>query len=577
MAKARRSPRTSTPQAAPRSPFSRWFPAISALLAAVLWLGWFSPEIYDSDFWWHLKTGQYIVEHRALPVPDPFAFTTAAAGESYPGEAVTRHFNLTHEWLAQVLLYLAWRATGFGGVVLLRAALLCAFCALVGLVAWRRCGGFYRSLAAACAAAGMAIPFALDRPYLITFLLLAATIAILEHSSEYRSRLWLLPPLFLIWANCHGGFFLGWVVLAAYCAEALWQRRHFRRLAIWSAVAVLLSGVNPNGFRIVQVLAYYRASYLTGKLLEWARPPWFAWSEFTALWLGAALLMLWAWRRVRLVDWLLFTAFAAAAFSAQRNTILMGVAAPVVIVTYFPWKRALPPAVPFAASLVLIGGAAAASWGSFFQLRAAEWRYPAGAADFLLAHHVPGPIFNTYEYGGYLIWRLWPRERVFIDGRSLSEAVFRDYGRILYNVEEEGGNSAQQLLDRYGVETIVMNTFEYSQGLVYRLAPALADPRQTAWKLVYDDPTAIVLMRRPPEGVAPLDSLRVLTHMEAECSLHLEHEPRAAKCARALGQVFERVGDRARARRWYGIYLGPAGGGDAEAVAAYRRLMDAGQ
>jgi hypothetical protein len=528
---------------------------VAAALAVVLWFGWFSPEIYDSDFWWHLKTGQYMVENRTLPVPDPFAFTTAGAGEAYAGEAVTRHFNLTHEWLAQVLFYLVWRASGFAGVVLFRATLLAGFCGLVGLVAWRRCAGFYRSLAAACAAAGMAIGFALDRPYLITFLLLAATIAILE----YRRFVWLLPPLFLVWANCHGGFFLGWLVLAAYCAEAWWKRSgDAPSLSMVSALSVLLSGVNPNGFRILQVLLYYRGSSLTRNLLEWARPAWFSFSEFTVLWLAAALLMLWAWRRVRLVDWILFPAFAAAAFSAQRNTILVGLIAPIAIVSYLPWKpkwsRALPAMAPFAASLVLIGGAMAASWGSFFQLRAAEWRYPSGAADFLLAHHVEGPIFNTYEYGGYLIWRLWPAQRVFIDGRSLSESLFQDYGKILYNVEENGVNEAQLLLDRYGVQTIVMNTFEYSQGLVYRLAPALADPQQTEWKLVYDDPTAIVLMRHPPAGVAALDSLRVLTHMEAECDLHLRHDPRQALCARALSQVFTQVGDQARARQWYETY-----------------------
>src|SRR5580704_6985650 len=220
MAKARSAQRPSTAKIEPQPAlFSRWFPVIAAALAAILWLAWFSPEISDTDFWWHLKTGQYIVENRALPVPDPFAFTTAGAVDAYPGEAITRHFNLTHEWLAQVLFYAVWRVTGFGGVVLFRAALLMAFCGLIGVVAWRRCGGFYRSLAAACATAGMAIHFALDRPYLVTFLLLAATIAILE----YRRWIWLLPPLFLLWANCHGGFFLGWLVLAAYAAEALWK------------------------------------------------------------------------------------------------------------------------------------------------------------------------------------------------------------------------------------------------------------------------------------------------------------------------------------------------------------------
>jgi hypothetical protein len=543
----------------------------------VLWLAWFTPEIYDSDFWWHLKTGQFIVEKHALPVPDPFAFTTAGAASAYAGEAIARHFNLTHEWLAQALLYLVWRAAGFGGVVLARALLLAGFSALVGLVAWRRCGGFYRSLGAACAAAGMAIPFALDRPYLVTFLLLAATMAILE----FRRWLWLLPPIFLIWANCHSGFFLGWVELAAYSAEALWLRNG-RQVWMVSAVSVLASGINPNGFRVFQVLLYYRASFLQSRLLEWARPRWFAPSEFTVLLFGAAILLLWAHRRVRLADWLLFGAFAAAALTAQRNVILIGLVAPIEIVSYFPWERwprwrTLPPVLPLAASLILMGAGIAASWGSSFQLRAAEWKYPAGAADFLLAHHITGPMFNTYEFGGYLIWRLWPEQRVFIDGRALSESVFQDYGRILYNHDESGGESAQQLLDRYGVQTIVMNTFEYSQGLVYRLAPALADPQQTEWKLVYDDPAAIVLMRHPPPGVERLDSLRVLTHMEAECELHLENEPRFPLCARALGQVFTRVGDMARARRWLGIYLQRPHAPDAEAEDAFQRLAGPGR
>ena len=288
--------------------------------------------------------------------------------------------------------------------------------------------------------------------------------------------------------------------------------------------------------------------------MEWAPPRWLAFDEFTFLWLGAAILMLWAWRRVRIVDWLLFAAFATAAFSAQRNTILIGLIAPIVMVSYFPWKRAISPLLPFAASVLAIGIGIVASWGGGFQFRAAEWRYPGGAADFLLAHHVTGPIFNTYEYGGYLIWRLWPEQRVFIDGRSLSESLFDDYGRILYNVEEPGHENARQLLDRYGVQTIVMNSFEYSQGLVYRLAPSLADPRQSEWKLVYDDPTAIVLMRHPPDGVAPLDSLRVLTHMEAECDLHLQHEPRLRLCALSLSQVFTQVGDLRRARKWASVY-----------------------
>jgi len=108
----------------------RGFRPLVMALAAVLLVGWFSPEISDPDFWWHLKTGQYIWERHSLPVPDPFAFTTALAHPAYAGEERTRDFNLTHEWLAQALFYLIYRAAGFGGMVLVRAAMLTAFCAL---------------------------------------------------------------------------------------------------------------------------------------------------------------------------------------------------------------------------------------------------------------------------------------------------------------------------------------------------------------------------------------------------------------------------------------------------------------
>jgi len=426
-----------------------------------------------------------------------------------------------------------------------------AFCGLVGLIAWRRCGGPYRAMAAACAAGGMALPMALDRPYLFTFLLLAATIAVLE----FRRWIWLLPALFLFWANCHGGFFLGWIVLGAYCAESLWRREGDRRLLVVSALAVLVSGVNPNGFGIVQVLLYYRSSAMTANLLEWRHPQWLAWNEFTLLWMGGLAALVWARRQVRPADALLFMAFLAAAFSAQRNVILVGLIGPIVIVTYVPWKRTIATAIPFALSLAALGAMIAVSAGNFFQFRAAEWRYPRGASDFLLAHHIAGPMFNTYEYGGYLIWRLWPQERVFIDGRALSESLFQQYGRILYNVEDSNGEGAGQLLNRYGIDTIVMNTFEYGEGLVYKLAPALSDPTQKDWKLVYDDPAAIVLMRHPPPDVEPLDPLRILSHMEAECQLHLDHEPRLTECARALSGVFNTIGDRTRAQRWAGVYV----------------------
>jgi len=551
-----------------------------ALLAAILCLGLLSPEIRDSDFWWHLRTGQYIVETRALPVPDPFAYTTASAPLAYPGENAVRHFNLTHEWLAQALFYLAYRVAGFPGVVIFRALLLAAFCGLAGLLAWRRSGVLDRAWMAGLAATAVAAPFALDRPQLFTYLFLALTVLILES----RRRLWLLPPLFLIWANCHGGFVLGWVVLVAYCADALVARLRRsplpeeRALWLWSAVAAMASGINPNGFRALQVLLLYRSSAMQSRLLEWARPALWPPPMFVLLLAAAAGAMVWARRTVRIADWLLLAAFSAAALTAARNTIFIGFFAPVFLASYLPWKRALPALAGWIVSLALAAGVVwGTAAGDFFELRAADWRYPTGAADFLAAHRLTDRMFNTYEYGGYLMWRLWPRERVFIDGRALSDKLFDDYARILYNHDDSGGKSAAQLLDQYGVQVIVMNTFEYTNGILYLLAPSLADPAQTQWKLVYRDPQALVFMRHPPAGATPLNSMEVFSQLEDACSLHLDREPALPRCARSLAQTYAKLHEFTRARRWLGEYLDHPHPLDPEAEQAYRQYVSAGK
>ena len=131
---------------APAAP--AWLRPLLLALTAILFLTWFTGEVGDTDIWLHLMTGRHTLETRALTVPDPFSYTSNLRSATYPGEAKTRYFNLTHEWLAQILMYVIHSATGFPGLVLLRALLLIVFCGLVGLMVWWRTSGFYRSLAA---------------------------------------------------------------------------------------------------------------------------------------------------------------------------------------------------------------------------------------------------------------------------------------------------------------------------------------------------------------------------------------------------------------------------------------------
>jgi hypothetical protein len=555
--------KTKTAVAVPTAPpavlVPTWIRPLLLGLTAILFLTWFTGEIADSDIWLHLMTGKHTLETRALTVPDPFSYTSNGNSSAYPGEAKTRYFNLTHEWLAQIIMYLIHAASGFPGLVLVRALLLIAFCGLAGLMVWWRTQGFYRSLGAAIAAGVVTINFQQSRPFLITFLLLAVTMAILER----RRWMWALVPVFIFWANCHGGYFMGWVMMGAYCGEALIQRLRKRpapgERELWmvTAACFVASAINPNGFRVIEIMLLYRSSPIQSSNLEWQYPAfWLPPYGYGLVLIGSLAAMLISWRKTRPVDWILYFVFGAASLLAVRNTILMGLVGAVLLGSYLPvWKRPIARIAEFAApAALLLAIASAVKDGGVFQLRAAEWTLPTRAADFLQAHNVTGRMFNTYENGGYLVWRLWPAQRDFIDPRGLSEEAYADYNRILYYAGSEGGKSADELLNKYGIEVLALDGFDRYSGKVRTLAAALSDPSQKEWKLMQADERSILFMRRPPAGVQPLNSLEALTSIENQCRQQIEHDPRRPACAKGIADLYTLIGQTARASQWMSYY-----------------------
>jgi hypothetical protein len=515
--------------------------AIPLLLAALLLLGWFSTEFKDSDAWWHLKTGEYLWQQHKLPVPDPFAWTTSLGGSAYAGEDKVRYFNLTHEWLAQVVFFLAYAAGGFPGLILFRAALLTAFCGIVGLVAYHRSGGFYRSIAAALLAGAVSLQFASDRPFLFGFVFLAAVIAALE----FRRGLWLLPPMFAVWANMHGGYFLGWAPLGVYCADA-WLRKdpmaEQKRLWLVTVASVAASGINPNGFRALWVALAYQGSAMQSALMEWQHTAFWEASWFSAVLFASVLALAISYKRVRPADWMLFAMFAAASIWAVRNVILIALLGPILLVSYLPLKRDLPRAAAWLGAIFLLAGIAfGIVQGKAFQLRAATWRYPDGAAEFVLKNGISGKMFNTYGSGGFLIWKMWPKQQVFIDGRALNESLYPDYRKILTQADDA-------VLAKYGIDIIVSEGFDSGDAMI-PLVAILSDPSQKDWKLVYQGLGGFVFLRNPPPGMPVLNSLDALTGLEAQCSYRMTTQG-ARTCARSLSNLFTQIGDRARAARW---------------------------
>jgi hypothetical protein len=267
------------------------------------------------------------------------------------------------------------------------------------------------------------------------------------------------------------------------------------------------------------------------------------------------------------------------ALLAFRNTPFIAFLAPVLIASYFPVPLRLPRFSAWLVPPMLAGGLIfGIASGAFFELRAATWKFPVAAADFILQNRIPGPLFNTWEDGGYLIWRLWPQQRVFIDGRALSETAHQDYQEILYNLGSDVGHVVgprAELLRRYGIQSVAVNTFEYVTGAIYPLALALA--ASPDWRLVFTDPHSVVFVKaaQPDAALIPGKLQRVLDHLDIECADAIDHDPRFPACARRMAQYWLEGRNRDRAYRMLSLYLSHAH--DPEAERVFRELLGGGR
>ena len=448
----------------------------------------------DPDMWWHLKMGQIIWTTHSIPTTDLFSYTT------------NHHAWVPHEWLSQVLIYAAYRRGGYSGLMLwlcfFTAALFIAGYALCSLYSGNAKVGFAGAMTIwLFSTAGLAI-----RPQMIGYLFLVFELLAL-HLGRTRNPRWFfcLPPLFAIWVNCHGSFFLGLIVAALFLAGSFFnfrsgllvsspwlpRQRWILGLAFSLSVAGLL--LNPVG---VQQILYPLNTMLHQPLglshvQEW-QPLQLSDARGVAM-LGVLLciFLLLIVRRFELLwDELLLLALATwLAASHQRMVFVFGIlAAPILSrLLSTSWDgydaetdRPLPNALLIAASLVV------AFWGFPNRQslsRQVEMKSPVDAVAFINNHHLSGNMLNDYVYGGYLIWAA-PQHPVFVDGRA---DVFEWTG-----VLDEFGKWAMlqsdpnTLLEKYRVNFCLLA----SQSPMVRVLPLLGK-----WKVVYSDDRSVIFMR----------------------------------------------------------------------------------
>lgn len=461
--------------------------------------------IYQPDFWWHVKMGEVILDTGRVPQQDLFSYTVPGAPFIYQG------------WLAGVFLALLHRAGGAGLVILVNALFLTASYALL-LWHCRVVGGSARlAVGATFAALVVSAGNWAVRPQTFSVLLFVGLYVVVDRFRAGRkSPLWAVPLAMALWANLHGAFVTGLALLAItlfgetlkYVLPGrpfpLLPGRRLAGLALAAALAALAVLANPVGPRILRyVLGIWSNPAIRGFISEWQPIGTEAGTSaiFLLTLVGYPLIHLLRRRFPDPTDLLLFLALAWLALGGVRNLLWYGlVLAPLL-------ARALavaqeppdPPSRPVLnaaiLALVTILFVLALPWVKGALPIPANLRgfyaqdTPLQTAEFVLQEGLPGPIFHQMESGSYLIWRLTPGYRVFIDPRIelYPGAVWDDYFHL-----SAGRPGYQEILDRYGIQTLLLNRAHQS---------GLADQVQGApqWDLVYENAEegTVVYRRRP--------------------------------------------------------------------------------
>jgi hypothetical protein len=463
------------------------------------------------DLWWHLRTGQWILETGHVPHSDPFSFTRAG------------HAWVSHEWLSEVVFYELWKRGGAAALIVFSAMVTTAGFMLLYL----RCPGKRQWAAAAtvCGALASAPSWGV-RPQMFTFTLASLLLWLVERGTEKDrpTLLFWIPPLFLLWLNLHAGFALGPALLLAYGVGLImetavgntpWRQARpvLLRVLLLLLVCLALVPLNPSGAQLYRYpFDTLRSSAMRSFIDEWHSPDFHEWlyRPFLLVWLLVltALASSRSRPKGRVIVPLILTSFAA--LDAVRHIPIFVLLAIPVIAAAFPVAVANPELLrpPKTAELhpawtgdssrfrplfngavvILMAVFALAKWVSlarYQDAREAE-QYPQKAIALLRAGDYPRRIFVYYDWGGYAIWKLYPEYRVFVDGRA---DLYGDdlLGQFTTAVQLRTG--WREVLDSWKVEAVLVPP-------ACALAQALLlDPN---WHAALGDSKAILLLRTQP-------------------------------------------------------------------------------
>lgn len=481
------------------------------LVTAITFIALFAMAVRtpaDTDMYWHLRTGQYILEVRTIPNADPFSSTML--GQPW----VDVH------WLSQVVLYGTFALFNYPGLALLVATLV----VLAFVFVWKQLDGgvFVRAFVVVLAAATAGVIWT-PRSQMATFVF-TALIGYVLYLYKWRQidRLWMLPIVFLFWANLHGGYISGFMLIGALLVgevinqvltriekrEVSFQVSEaknlswlqWRKLVVVTLVSGLALLVNP--FTIgtwLLPLKTVNIGVLQDFIQEWASPNFHELFQQPMIWLLLITLVVigWSGRRLDATDAVTLALFAYISFLARRNIGLFALVAAPILSRHADalWQRTrwsmrrLSRGVPILNWLLLILIALAAAIKVAVpllpatQIKAERDILPVTAVDWIAQHQPTGKMFNSYNWGGYVLWRLWPTYPVYADGRTdvYDDAFLREYLSITL-----GQPGFEDKLNQRGIGFVLIEADSV-------LANWLA--HDSSWREAYRDKMAVVFVR----------------------------------------------------------------------------------
>ena len=480
--------------------------SIRQIFFIVLFLGLFLMTlrpIADPDFWWHLRTGQLIVQTHAIPHTDPFSYTKAGGPW------------ITHEWLSELMIYGLFRLGSYGLLIFIFSFIITGAFMLAYLRSPAETrpyvAGFVLLLGAISTAPTWGV-----RPQMISLLITSLFLYLLDRYRQDGKLTFLIPlPLItLIWVNLHAGYFLGLVLVGIYIVggltDMLMAEFHkeekiddlptLKSILILCGIlgaCILATLANPNGIHII----IYPFQTLTSSSMQLFIQEWFSPDFHQMMWQPLAWLILAligigmiSKKSISPTNILLTLVFGYAALRSMRNIPLFAIVAIPVLAEQVGSlvrirsevqtpSRLLRLTVPILLVCVVLVTSLRFVQVVQGQAETEAEKFPKAAVDWILENKPGGHLFNSYGWGGYLIWRLYPEYPVYIDGRAdlYGDKFIFDYMSI-YRAEP----GWEDKLNNQGVQTILVESNAPLANVLRQLQP---------WRIAFEDQASVIFVR----------------------------------------------------------------------------------